>query len=133
MRLVRNDHLVPIQPANLPHNMVQECVFVEGLTPLVDPDDEEAVWVTVVIAAEMEFTHTDEEIVRFVFNQIRMKRAGVGQYALHNHGKVCISLPVTINTDDTNAILLRAEADASKWLALVIDETVAVVRDIVFR
>ncbi|KAJ5466899.1 hypothetical protein N7475_004651 [Penicillium sp. IBT 31633x] len=113
--------------------MVQDCCFIEGMTPLVDPDNEEAAWVTVVIPPEMEYTHTDEEIVRYVYNQIRMKRAGVGQYALHNHGKVCISFPITINTDDIHELLARAEADAYRWLDLVLDGTVTLVRDIVFR
>ncbi|KAJ5772857.1 hypothetical protein N7457_007753 [Penicillium paradoxum] len=93
----------------------------------MDPNNEEAVWVTVVLHPEMEYTIPTK---RF---QIRMKREGISRYALHNHGKVHISLPIINRTEDTYKILLHAENDDHAWLKLVTDRTVAIVRNIVFR
>ncbi|KAJ5186587.1 hypothetical protein N7449_011351 [Penicillium cf. viridicatum] len=72
-----------------------------------DPDNEDADWVTVVLPEEMEFTHSDEDILR---------RAIVSEVALHNMGVACISIPIPTSTADTATILIRAETDGNKWI-----------------
>ncbi|CAI7582987.1 unnamed protein product [Penicillium glandicola] len=86
---------------------------------LEDPDNEEADWITVVLPEEMDDTHSDEDIMRYVLHNIQIRRAIVSEVALHNMGIICISIPIPASTADTTAILVRAEADTKRWLELI--------------
>lgn len=81
-----------------------------------DPDNEDADWVTVVLPEEMEFTHSDEDILKYALHHIQARRAIVSEMALHNMGVACISIPIPTSTADTTTILIRAETDGNKWL-----------------
>jgi hypothetical protein len=110
---------------------MQYSVFQDD-EPLLELANEDAAWVTVMLHEEMEDSHTDEEIFRYVYHQIQMRRAGVGRQALHNLGKVCISIPIEIATTDTRAILALAEADAYRWIGILYDGVVTLNRTIIF-
>ncbi|KAJ5549786.1 hypothetical protein N7535_002272 [Penicillium sp. DV-2018c] len=111
---------------------MQYSVFQDYDGPLLEVPNEDAVWVTVMLHEEMEDSHTDEEILRYVHNQIRLGRAGVGRRALYNMGKVCISLPILTAITDTRAILAFAEADAYTWLGILYDGNVTLNRAVIF-
>ncbi|KAJ5129249.1 uncharacterized protein N7515_005288 [Penicillium bovifimosum] len=110
---------------------MQYSVFQDD-EPLLELPNEDAVWVTVMLHEEMEDSHTDEEIFKHVHHQIKIRRAGVGRQALHNLGKVCISIPIQTGSTDTRAILALAEADAYKWIGILYDGVVTLNRTIIF-
>lgn len=97
-----------------------------------DPDNEEADWVTVVLPEEMEFTHSDEDIVRYALHHIQTRRAIVSEVALHNMGVVCISIPIPRSSADTATILIRAETDGNKWLEYIRVGMANLDRDVIF-
>ncbi|KAJ5163002.1 uncharacterized protein N7500_004832 [Penicillium coprophilum] len=97
-----------------------------------DPDNDEAHWITVIIPQEMNHTHSDEEIMKYMLHNIRARRAIVSASAQHNLGISCISVPVKIRYKNTATVLSRAEADVSKWLELVCGGTVTLDREVIF-
>lgn len=97
-----------------------------------DPDNEEADWVTVVLPEEMDYTHSDEDIMMHVLHNIQTRRAVVREVALHNMGTVCISIPIPVSNADTTAILVQAETDVKKWLEHIRSGMVTLDREVIF-
>lgn len=97
-----------------------------------DPDNEEADWVTVMLPEDMDDTHSDEDIMRYVLHNIRIRRAVVSEVALHNMGVSCISIPIPVSTADTTAIMVRAETDGNKWLEHICNGMVTLDREVIF-
>ncbi|MBZ6375453.1 MAG: hypothetical protein LBE67_10765 [Kocuria palustris] len=97
-----------------------------------DPDNEEADWVTVVLPEEMDYTHSDEDIMMHVLHNIQTRRAVVREVALHNMGTVCISIPIPVGNADTTAILVQAETDVKKWLEHIRNVMVTLDREVIF-
>lgn len=75
-------------------------VFVEDGEHIEEELDEENYWVTVRLTHEMCHTHTDAEIMEFVANAIRTRRAHIGERSLYRPGNRCISFWVEQYIDD---------------------------------
>ncbi|KAJ5159172.1 uncharacterized protein N7500_008823 [Penicillium coprophilum] len=99
---------------------------------LEDPDNEEAHWITVIIPAEMDDTHTDEAIMNHAYQIIRNRQAVVSDVAQHNLGVICISIPVPVDAV-TDAMWIRAEVDAGKWLEVIRTGMVTLNREVIFK
>lgn len=132
----------------IPPNMGQDSVFLVrsdylesfddepwvdvGSQFLEDPDNEEADWVTVILPEEMNKTHSDEDIMKYVLHNIRIRRAVVSQVALHNMGVTCISILIPVSTVDTATILICAEADGNRWLEMISNGMATLRREVIF-
>ncbi|OQE38069.1 hypothetical protein PENCOP_c009G03196 [Penicillium coprophilum] len=99
---------------------------------LEDPDNEEAHWITVIIPAEMDETHTDEAIMNHAYQIIRNRQAVVTDVTQHNLGVICISIPVPVDAG-INAMWIRAEVDAGKWLEVIRTGMVTLNREVIFK
>ncbi|KAJ5359923.1 hypothetical protein N7517_009114 [Penicillium concentricum] len=99
---------------------------------LEDPDNDEAHWITVILPAEMNDTHTDEAIMAHAYQVIRDRQAVVSDVAQHNLGVVCISIPVPVDAA-TDEMWVRAEVDAGKWLIAIRDGMVTLNRELIFQ
>ncbi|KAF4770604.1 hypothetical protein N7455_007404 [Penicillium solitum] len=97
-----------------------------------DPENEAADWVTVVLPEEMEFTHSDEDILRYALHHIQTRRAIVSEVALHNMGVACISIPIPTSSADTATILIRAETDGNQWLEYIRIGVANLDREVIF-
>ncbi|CRL19884.1 unnamed protein product [Penicillium camemberti] len=97
-----------------------------------DPDNEDADWVTVVLPEGMEFTHSDEDILRYALHHIQTRRAIVSEVALHNMGVACISIPIPTSSADTATILIRAETDGNTWLEYIRIGVANLDREVIF-
>ncbi|KAJ5184753.1 hypothetical protein N7491_007378 [Penicillium cf. griseofulvum] len=124
--------LVPSEYLEGLEGLEDETWLNAGLRILADPDNGEAHWITVILPREMDDTHSDEDIIKYVFHSIRIRRAIVSEVAHHNLGMICISIPVPISTANTTTVLARAEIDVNKWLELIRDGFVTLDRGVIF-
>ncbi|KAJ5494729.1 hypothetical protein N7463_010816 [Penicillium fimorum] len=99
---------------------------------LEDPDNDEAHWITVILPAEMNDTYTDEAIMTHVHQIILDRQAIVCDVAQHNLGVTCISIPAPVDTD-TDAMWVRAEVDAGKWVEVIRTGMVTLNREVIFQ
>lgn len=87
-------------------------VFVApGIGPIEEEADEDSYWITVRLTPEMGRTHTDVEIMEFVANTIRNRRANIGDRSLYRPGNRCISFATNKWVDD-NVLWYDAETVA---------------------
>jgi hypothetical protein len=82
-----------------------------GIGPIEEEADEGSYWITVCLTPEMSRTHTDVEIMEFVANTIRNRRAKLSDCSLYRPGNRCISFATAQWLDD-NMLWYDAETVA---------------------
>ena len=60
----------------------------------MDPKDDIALWFTIKIPEAMKLTHSDEQLMEFVVQQLQSYDTNVSAYAQHHYRYLCLSLPV---------------------------------------
>ena len=56
------------------------CPFMMGFERLVDPQDDAALWVTIEFPEAMELTHSDEQLMEFVVQQVQSHKVNTVSY-----------------------------------------------------
>ncbi|KAJ5189315.1 hypothetical protein N7472_008329 [Penicillium cf. griseofulvum] len=69
--------------------------FMVGPQLMKDPNDNKgAIWVTIELSVAMKSTYSDVELMEFVVQQIRNRKASVWSSAQHYRRYLCLALPV---------------------------------------
>ncbi|CAG8892594.1 unnamed protein product [Penicillium egyptiacum] len=109
------------------------CPFMAGSERLVDPEDDAALWVTIEFPEAMKLTHTDEQLVNWVVDQILRHKISVSACAQHCQRPLCLSLPVVgIPRDEEHNIRDQAKTLTLWWLGEILADRVHLDRNVIF-
>ncbi|KAJ5959602.1 uncharacterized protein N7479_006752 [Penicillium vulpinum] len=99
------------------------CPSMVGSERMVDPFNETGLWVTVEFPESMKHTHSDEQLMKFVVQQIQRGRAIISTYAKHYERHLCLSLPVVGfagEEEPIDVVMDQAETVALWWLEQIL-------------
>ncbi|OQE46503.1 hypothetical protein PENCOP_c001G00381 [Penicillium coprophilum] len=111
------------------------CPFMVGSERLVDPEDDIALWVTVEFPEAMKLTHSDEQLMEFVVQQVRKHKTSVSASAQHYRRHLCLSLPVVgfpRDEEHFDAVMAQAKTLALWWLGGIHAHKVHLDRNVIF-
>lgn len=111
------------------------CPFMVGSEHLVDPQDDVALWITVDFPEATRFTHSDEQLMEFVVQQVQTHNINISAHAQHYLRHWCISLPVVgvpRDEEHNDAVMAQAKALALWWLKAIRAQRVHLDRSVIF-
>ncbi|KAJ6128970.1 hypothetical protein N7471_010187 [Penicillium samsonianum] len=111
------------------------CPFMMGPERLVDPKDDAALWVTIEFPAAMKLTHSDEQLMEFVVQQVQGHEINISTCAQHYLKHLCLSLPVVGAHGDEEhhgAVMAQAKTLALWWLGEILAQRVHLDRSVIF-
>ncbi|KAJ5164234.1 uncharacterized protein N7500_006064 [Penicillium coprophilum] len=111
------------------------CPFMVGSERLVDPEDDIALWVTVEFPEAMKFTHSDEQLMEFVVQQVQNHNTSISTSAQHYRRHFCLSLPVVgypRDEEHIDTVMALAETLALWWLGEIHAHKVHIDRNVIF-
>jgi hypothetical protein len=107
-----------------------------GPEHMKDPDDNNGViWVTIELPVFMKGVYSDVDIMQFVVQQVRQRKASVYSSAQHCHRYLCLSLPVNgyiLGKKDEKAVMDKALEQALWWLCQIREGKVHLDRTVLF-
>ncbi|KOS38907.1 hypothetical protein ACN38_g10265 [Penicillium nordicum] len=119
----------------MPGGASDMCPFMMGSERLVDPQDDAALWVTVEFPEAMELTHSDEELMEFVVQQVENHKVNISTHAQHYQRSLCLSLPVVgvpSHEEHNDAVMAQAKTLALWWLGEIQAHRVQLDRNLIF-
>ncbi|OQD62246.1 hypothetical protein PENPOL_c013G10795 [Penicillium polonicum] len=119
----------------MPGGASDMCPFMMGFERLVDPQDDAALWVTIEFPEAMELTHSDEQLMEFVVQQVQSHKVNISTHAQHYQRSLCLSLPVAgvLRDEERNvAVMAQAKTLALWWLGEIQAHRVQLDRNVIF-
>ncbi|KAJ5383842.1 hypothetical protein N7517_001753 [Penicillium concentricum] len=118
----------------MPARAFDRCPFIVNSERMVDPEDVAALWITIDFPEAMRHTHSDEQLMEFVVQQIQNHNTGIFTSAQHYQRHFCLSLPVVefAKDENFNDFMAQAETLALWWLRKIRAHEAQLDRELLF-
>ena len=113
---------------------VPKSVFMFEGANISDMHDDDAVWVTVILNHHISPADSDERIMQFVVDQIKVGEVVIGPCSLSLVGAQCISLGLPVDRISRYILgaLCHADALAAWWLEQIREGVIQLDRSHIF-